>query len=107
MKCLCEGFWPFDKGEWKIEVEEITQNYATDAGDIEAIWAFKDKELAAGRWSDPLPDSSLLPGMKVSPLFVIWQNGKPHMNNHSSSGINDGIPCTDAKVKYDNMCTFG
>ena len=27
--------------------------------------------------------------------------------DHSCSGINDGIPRADAKVKYNDMCTFG
>jgi hypothetical protein len=50
----------------------------------------------------------LLPGMKISPLFVVWQNEKPRVvNDHSHSGINNNIPCSEAKVKYDDMRTFG
>jgi hypothetical protein len=64
--------------------------------------------VKAGRWSDPLPEMSLLPGMKVSPMFVMWQHEKPRVvPDHSSSGINDGIPQAKAKVKYDDMRSFG
>jgi hypothetical protein len=41
-------------------------------------------------------------------MFVVWQNEKLRVvTDHSRSGINDGIPRVDAKVKYDDMCTFG
>jgi hypothetical protein len=41
-------------------------------------------------------------------MFVVWQNEKPRVvTDHSRSGINDGIPRADAKVKYDDMRTFG
>jgi hypothetical protein len=50
----------------------------------------------------------LLPGMKVSPMFVVWQHGKPHVvMDHSASGLNDGIPKDEAHVKYDDMRSFG
>ena len=109
MRGLREGFWPFDEGEWKAELEELPpDNYASDPQDIEAICAFRDKEIAAGRWSASLDNTDLLPGMKISPMFVVWQNEKPRVvTDHSSSGINDGIPQADAKVKYDDMRTFG
>jgi hypothetical protein len=46
--------------------------------------------------------------MKVSPMFVAWQNEKPCViTDHTRSGINDGIPQSEAKVKYDDMRTFG
>ena len=46
--------------------------------------------------------------MKISPLFVVWQNKKPCViNDHSCSRINDNILHSEAKVKYDDMCTFG
>ena len=46
--------------------------------------------------------------MKISPLFVVWQNEKPHVvNDHSCSGINDNILHSEAKVKYDDMRSFG
>jgi hypothetical protein len=108
MQGLREGFWPFDEGEWKIELEEVIPNYASSAEDAEAICAFHDCKIATGRWSDPLDSTELLPGMKISPLFVVWQNEKPRVvNDHSRSGINDNIPRSEAKVKYDDMRTFG
>ncbi|RDB21877.1 hypothetical protein Hypma_010992 [Hypsizygus marmoreus] len=105
---LRDGFWPFDEGEWKVELEEFVGNYSTEEPDLDAIHAFRDKEEAAGRWSGPLADSELLPGMKISPMFVIWQNNKARViTDHSGSGINDGIPKADAHVKYDDMHPFG
>jgi hypothetical protein len=34
---LRKGFWPFDEGEWKIELEEVIGNYSTEEPDLEAI----------------------------------------------------------------------
>ena len=103
---LREGFWPFDEGEWKIELEEVIGNYSTEEPDLDAIRAFRDRERAAGRWLGELPE--LLPGMKVSPMFVVWQNAKPRVvTDHSASGLNAGIPAEEAKVRYDNMQDFG
>ena len=45
--------------------------------------------------------------MKVSPMFVVWQNKKLHVvTDHSQSRINDNIPCSEAKVKYNDIRTF-
>ena len=103
---LREGFWPFDEGEWKIELEEVLGNYSSEEPDLDAIRAFRDREQAAGRWSGELAE--LLPGMKVSSMFVVWQNAKPWVvTDHSASGLNAGIPVEEAKVQYDNMHDFG
>jgi hypothetical protein len=108
MKGLHEGFWPFDEGEWKIELEEVSPEYESSPEDAEAIHAFRDREIAAGQWSDSLDNTELLPGMKISPQFVVWQNEKPRVvTDHSRSGINEGIPQSEGKVKYDDMRTFG
>ncbi|CAA7268094.1 unnamed protein product [Cyclocybe aegerita] len=41
-------------------------------------------------------------------MFVAWQKEKPHViTDHSASGLNDGIPRTEAKVHYDDMRIFG
>ena len=46
--------------------------------------------------------------MKISPMFIIWQNGKPQVvTDYSGSGINDGILKSEAKVCYDDMHPFG
>lgn len=40
-------------------------------------------------------------------MFVVWQDEKPHVvTDHTHSGINEGIPQSEAKVKYDDMRTF-
>jgi hypothetical protein len=99
MKGLREGFWPFDEGEWKIELEEVAPDFKSNSDDAEAIRAFRDREIAAGRWSEALDDTELLPGMKISPVFVVWQNDKPRVvTDHSRSEINDGIPRSEAMV---------
>ena len=69
---LCEGFWPFDEGDWKVEESEIIKNFTDDELDLDAIHAFHDKEVAAGWWPSPLLSSKLLPGMKMSLMFVAW-----------------------------------
>ena len=108
MTGLREGFWPLNDGEWKVELKEVIDNYSTDEGDLDTICNFRDKGRSAGHWSDELSDSELLPGMKMSPMFVVWQNGKAHVvTDHSGSGINDGIPKSKAKVPYDDMHPFG
>ncbi|KIJ99243.1 hypothetical protein K443DRAFT_63230, partial [Laccaria amethystina LaAM-08-1] len=108
MTGLRNGFWPLDDGEWKVELEEVIDNYSTDEGDLDAIRNFRDKERSANRWSDELSNLELLPGMKMSPMFVVWQNSKARVvTDHSGSGINDGIPKSEAKVRYDDMHPFG
>ncbi|CAA7266998.1 unnamed protein product [Cyclocybe aegerita] len=105
---LREGFWPFEDGDWDKDATEPLSNFASEVEDLDAIRAFRDKELAAERWSDPLPITDLLPGMMSSPMFVAWQKEKPRViTDHSASGLNDGIPRTEAKVHYDDMRTFG
>ena len=108
MSSLRYGFWPFDEGNWQDDPDEVIQNYSTKEEDFQAIRAFRDDEIQARRWSDPLPNHNLLPGMKLSPIFVVWQKGKARIvNDHSASGLNDGIPRHEAKVRYDDMRTFG
>jgi hypothetical protein len=67
MTGLHEGFWPFDEGDWKIELDEVTPDYNSNPEDAEAIRAFRDREIGAGRWSESLDDTELLPGMKSLP----------------------------------------
>ncbi|KZT09032.1 uncharacterized protein LAESUDRAFT_622439, partial [Laetiporus sulphureus 93-53] len=102
---LHHGFWPPDNGEWEMELEEVINNHPADSPDIDAIWAFHDKEISAGQWSLKLPN--LLPGMKISPMFIVWWDEKPHIiTNHSAPGLNDSILDAEAKVHYDNMRDF-
>ncbi|KAJ8517701.1 hypothetical protein ONZ45_g5144 [Pleurotus djamor] len=109
LKGLREGFWPLDQSEWNIdrrEDEEAVRNYSTTDIDLDTIRAFRDKEMSADRWSQPFKELS--PGMKVSPMFVVWQSEKGRVvTDHSASGLNDGIPKSEAKVSYDDMRHFG
>ena len=108
MHGLRNGFWPFDEGEWRDELSDISENYASEDIDLDAIRLFRDKELSADRWSKALPLSTLLPNMKFSPMFVVWQNEKPRVvTDHKSSRLNDSIPRSEAHVKYDDMHPFG
>ncbi|PBK90460.1 hypothetical protein ARMGADRAFT_934101, partial [Armillaria gallica] len=75
---LHDGFWPLDLGEWEESSRDKSENYASDPVDLAEIRAFRDREVEAGRWSLALPsDFQLLPRMKVSPMFIVWQEGKP------------------------------
>jgi hypothetical protein len=108
MDGLRYGFWPFDEGNWNDDNDDIIQNYASKEVDFKAIRAFRDDEIQARRWSEPLPLDKLLPGMKISPIFVVWQKGKARIvTDHTASGLNDSIPRCEAKVRYDDMRTFG
>ena len=107
MRGLREGFWPFDDGDWDLDSKDFHENYSTEDQDLEAIRAFRDREIGLGRWSGPLSDSNLYPGMKISPMFVVWQHEKPRVvTDHTKSGLNEGIPKESAHVLYDDMHTF-
>ncbi|KAG7444092.1 uncharacterized protein BT62DRAFT_901108, partial [Guyanagaster necrorhizus] len=98
---LCNGFWPLDLGEWEDSLYNQTKNYATDPQDINKIQAFHDYEIVA-RY-----EFTLLQGMKVSSMFMVWQNRKSHIvMDHTFSGLNAGISASEAKVKYNNMHPF-
>jgi hypothetical protein len=77
-------------GEWKIETEEVTENYPMDDVDLDALRAFQDREQSLGRWSQELEE--MLPGMKISPMFLAWQNKKPQIiTDHSALELNTEI----------------
>jgi hypothetical protein len=109
MDSLRYGFWPFDEGNWKDDRDDVIHNYPSTEADLKAIREFRDEEVRLQRWSEPLREKKiLLPGMKLSPIFVAWQRGKPRVvTDHTASGLNDNIPRSEAKVLYDDMRTFG
>ena len=104
---LENGFWPLDEGDWNRDEEVFYSNYPMEEPDLDAVRAFRDREVDAERWSGAInPQLALC--MKTSPMFVIWQNKKAHVvTDHFVSGLNDGIPRSEAKVRYDDMHDFG
>lgn len=104
---LREGFWPFDEGTWDEDSVDMA-NYSSEEPDLTAIRAFRDKECDARHWSPRLPFQHLLPGLKTSPMFVVWQNQKPRIiTDHAGSGLNNGISKEDGRVRYNDMHPFG
>ncbi|KAJ3737623.1 hypothetical protein DFJ43DRAFT_968916, partial [Lentinula guzmanii] len=104
---LKHGFWPCHSGEWK-DKSEFFDNYPLQPPDEDALKLYRDKEVEAGRWSPPI--SKLSPGMKLSPMFVVWQgetNKARVVTDQSASGLNDGVSKEDAHVRYDDMHSFG
>ncbi|KAM5534196.1 hypothetical protein V8D89_012103 [Ganoderma adspersum] len=82
-------------------------NYSMEDPDLDAVRVFCDREVGTWRWSAPI-DPHLAPCMKTSLMFVVWQNEKARVvTDHSASGLNDGIPHSEAKVRYDDMHNFG
>ncbi|KAL0564201.1 hypothetical protein V5O48_017855, partial [Marasmius crinis-equi] len=65
------SFWPYDDGDWKIEPNRFTDNYTSDKRDLSASCEYAAKERDKAHWSPEILD--LLPGMVVSPMFVVWQ----------------------------------
>jgi hypothetical protein len=107
IRSLREGFWPFDDGVWDDDFDDM-DNYSSEELDLMAIRSFRDKECEARHWSPQLPFDHLLPGMKTSPMFVVWQKHKPRIiTDHAGSGLNNGISKDDSRVKYDDMHPFG
>jgi hypothetical protein len=106
LRSLREGVWPLSDGEWKVEKEEVTDNYPMEEGDLIELRSFRDREQSFGRWSDEV--EKMLPGMKISPMFVVWRDEKPRVvTDHSASEINSEISREDARVRYDDMRDFG
>ena len=48
MTGLREGFWPLDDGDWKIELEEVIDNYSTEISTLPAPFAIRRGLLGAG-----------------------------------------------------------
>ncbi|KAJ3742268.1 hypothetical protein EV360DRAFT_22953, partial [Lentinula raphanica] len=105
---LRSGFWPCHSGDWESGAPIFDDNYNMETLDLNAVRAYQDKELAAGHWSNPIP--SFTPPMQLSPMFVVWQ-GDTHkarvVTDQSASGLNAGVSRDEARVKYDDMRSFG
>jgi hypothetical protein len=106
---LRNGFSHFDETDWLSRSKPFEGNYTSSPDDLSAIHDYRDKEVAAGRWTK-IPHLS--EGMVVSPLFVVWQGSGVSLKarvvvDHTGSGINDGIPRDAARVSYDDMYDFG
>jgi hypothetical protein len=106
------GFWPFAEGEWKSYKDDKGKHHYSEPNlleDMDAIRTFKDREVAAGRWSGPIrQEGKLHPETCVSPVFVNWLQDKPRViTDHKASGINEDIPRDAVSVLYDDMRTFG
>ncbi|KAF5376460.1 hypothetical protein D9615_008600 [Tricholomella constricta] len=53
MRGLREGFWPFDDGDWKAELEDSADNYSSEERDLDAIRLFRDADDAdMVMWTD-------------------------------------------------------
>lgn len=40
MKSMCEGFWPFDEGDWLSAADDPLSNYSSEEKDLKVIKAF-------------------------------------------------------------------
>ncbi|GAA5945714.1 hypothetical protein JCM1841_002701, partial [Sporobolomyces salmonicolor] len=106
LKGLRHGFWPGFEGEMDhsslgpdpIELSE-------DDHDFIAMQLNKDYEK--GYLS--MPFAKLLPGMVVSPMFVVRIEGrKPRaVVDQTASGLNDGVDRDVARVTYDTIAELG
>ncbi|KAJ3753228.1 hypothetical protein EV360DRAFT_87980 [Lentinula raphanica] len=98
------GFWPCHTGDWLLNDSIFEDNYNMEDLDLDAVRAYRNKEVGAGRWSNSF--SSFNPPMKLSPMFVVWQ-GESHkarvITDQTASGLNAGVPKADAHVRYDDM----
>lgn len=102
---LREGFWPSHDGDFS-KLKDNCQGSQSDE-DLEFISEEKVEDWELGRLSDPFP--TLLPGMHISPTFVVRSSVRKSrtVNDQSISGLNDGIKSSDAKTIYDMIPQLG
>ncbi|KAJ3816558.1 hypothetical protein F5880DRAFT_1463414, partial [Lentinula raphanica] len=105
---LKSGFWPCHSGDWESNDSFFDDNYDMKDLDLEAVRVYRDKEVGACRWSNPI--LSFCHPLKLSPMFVVWQ-GDSHkarvITDQTASGLNMGVSREDAHVRYDDMRSFG
>ncbi|KAL0573207.1 hypothetical protein V5O48_008744 [Marasmius crinis-equi] len=71
------GFWPYDDGNWKLEPNHFIDRYTSDERELSAIREYAAKELKKAHWSSEILE--VLPGMVISPMFVVWQESPATM----------------------------
>ncbi|ORY83575.1 hypothetical protein BCR35DRAFT_265101, partial [Leucosporidium creatinivorum] len=96
------GFWPAHSGDFSM-VRDRTP-HLSDA-DHAFLASTAQEEYEKGWLSDPF--DSLLPGMVVSPTFVVHGKKLRQVVDQSSSGVNDGIDLSFAKTSYDTVRELG
>lgn len=102
---LREGFWPGHDGDFsKLTPERPT--FQSDE-DLDFITKEKLEDWELGRLSDPF--DTLLPGMHISPTFVVRSDVRKSRTvcDQSVSGLNDGILREDATTTYDTIPQLG
>jgi len=101
---LEHGFWPSHSGDFS-KCRSIFPDLEDDDYDFLADVA--QKEYDEGCLSEHFP--SLLPGMLVSPSYVVNVPGRKRRQvvDQSASGLNDGISRADAKTSYDTIAELG
>ncbi|CEQ43198.1 SPOSA6832_05127, partial [Sporobolomyces salmonicolor] len=99
---LRHGFWPGFEGELDHSSSGPPAPNL-DEDDLDFITMQLSKDFEDGYLSEPF--DSLLPGMVVSPTFVVRIDGrKPRaVVDQSASGLNDGVSKEAARIRYDTI----
>lgn len=106
---LENGFWPGYVGD-ADSLNSLSPGPPPPELEIDD-WTFiastLEKDFELGFLSEPF--STLLPGMVVSPSFVVRIDGRKPRNvvDQTASGLNDGVPKEAAKVHYDTIAELG
>lgn len=100
------GFWPGHSGDFSSFDSSASLPSLSD-DDHEFIATQLHKDFEAGYLSEPFDE--LLPGMVVSPMFVVRLEGrKPRaVVDQTASGLNAGVSKEVARVTYDTIAELG
>lgn len=104
---LSHGFWPMASLPSDSVVDH--PNHPSCSNHIDPITKFRDKEVTALRYSHAF--STLLPGMKVSPLCVSFKKGSSKARvctdmSFGSPSLNDLIDKSLVSIPLDSLKTF-
>lgn len=97
-----KGFWPgYDGDVVPTPVSDVPPTLSSDDDELVALQLRKDYEK--GYLSDPF--DTVLPGMVVSPVFVVRVEGrKPRaVVDQTASGLNAGVAKEVAHIRYDTV----